>query len=243
MIPRLENTSGNASLFSSRKIVEDPSGWRDGKDYSPSLGIQNLDSVKSVHTCALACKHCRDGSAFGISPIWVRSEERFVHWCGDEVMRGLHSGSQEEAVTCSSGGSNVGVAGCGCCYSLPCLRRSMWWHSLRAGPSFRPMYFMIMSLRRSIRALPSISCGGRGWGSVRSWAPHKHRLVFLYLRVFWTALREALTPWGLHVWQTASLLQWSRKRGSYWADAEGLAPTETRGLWWSLLLRMKHWCR
>ncbi len=40
-----------------------------------------------------------------------------------------------------------------------CLSLSMWWQSLRAGPSFNPMYFMIMSLRKSIKALPSISCG------------------------------------------------------------------------------------
>lgn len=40
-----------------------------------------------------------------------------------------------------------------------CLSLSMWWQSLRAGPNFSPMYFMIMSLRKSIKALPSISCG------------------------------------------------------------------------------------
>lgn len=40
-----------------------------------------------------------------------------------------------------------------------CLSLSMWWQSLRAGPNFSPMYFMIISLRKSIKALPSISCG------------------------------------------------------------------------------------
>lgn len=45
------------------------------------------------------------------------------------------------------------------CYTLPCFSLSMWWHNFSAGPSFRPMYFMIISLRSSIRAFPSISCG------------------------------------------------------------------------------------
>lgn len=36
----------------------------------------------------------------------------------------------------------------------------MWKESLSAGPSFSPMYFIIMSLRSRSRALPSISCGG-----------------------------------------------------------------------------------
>lgn len=37
----------------------------------------------------------------------------------------------------------------------------MWWQSLSAGPSFSPMYFIMTSLRSSIRALPSISCRER----------------------------------------------------------------------------------
>lgn len=44
--------------------------------------------------------------------------------------------------------------------NLPCFSRSMWKESLRAGPSFSPMYFIIMSLRSRSRALPSISWGG-----------------------------------------------------------------------------------
>lgn len=44
-------------------------------------------------------------------------------------------------------------------YCLVCFSLSMWWQSLSAGPSFSPMYFMMMSLRSSIRALPSISWG------------------------------------------------------------------------------------
>ncbi len=47
----------------------------------------------------------------------------------------------------------------GSSYCFACLSLSMWWQSLRAGPSFNPMYFIIMSLRKSIKALPSISCG------------------------------------------------------------------------------------
>lgn len=38
------------------------------------------------------------------------------------------------------------------------LSLSMWKVSLRAGPSFKPMYFIIMSLRSNRSALPSISC-------------------------------------------------------------------------------------
>lgn len=38
------------------------------------------------------------------------------------------------------------------------LSLSMWKVSLRAGPSFKPMYFIIMSLRSKRRAFPSISC-------------------------------------------------------------------------------------
>lgn len=38
------------------------------------------------------------------------------------------------------------------------LSLSMWKVSLRAGPSFKPMYFIIMSLRSNRRAFPSISC-------------------------------------------------------------------------------------
>ena len=37
----------------------------------------------------------------------------------------------------------------------------MWKVSLRAGPSFKPMYFIIMSLRSNRRAFPSISCTDR----------------------------------------------------------------------------------
>lgn len=39
-----------------------------------------------------------------------------------------------------------------------CLSLSMWKVSLSAGPSFKPMYFIMVSLRSSSRALPSISC-------------------------------------------------------------------------------------
>lgn len=46
----------------------------------------------------------------------------------------------------------------GSCYGLNCFSLSMWWHNFSAGPSFSPMYFIIMSLRSSIRAFPSISC-------------------------------------------------------------------------------------
>lgn len=52
-------------------------------------------------------------------------------------------------------------------YCLVCFSLSMWWQSLSAGPSFSPMYFMMMSLRSSIRALPSIS-----WGDRRCPPPH-----------------------------------------------------------------------
>lgn len=38
------------------------------------------------------------------------------------------------------------------------LSLSIWKVSLRAGPSFKPMYFIIMSLRSNRRAFPSISC-------------------------------------------------------------------------------------
>lgn len=51
----------------------------------------------------------------------------------------------------------------GSSHSLPCFSLSMWWHNFSAGPNFRPMYFIIMSLRSSIRAFPSISCGGKTW--------------------------------------------------------------------------------
>lgn len=51
-------------------------------------------------------------------------------------------------------------------YSLPCFSFSMWWHSFSAGPSFRPMYFMIMSLLSSIRAFPSISCRKQRTGRI-----------------------------------------------------------------------------
>lgn len=51
-------------------------------------------------------------------------------------------------------------------YSLPCFSLSMWWHSFSAGPSFRPMYFMIMSLLSSIRAFPSISCRKQRTGRI-----------------------------------------------------------------------------
>lgn len=60
-------------------------------------------------------------------------------------------------------------------YCLICFSFSMWWQSLSAGPSFSPMYFIMTSLRNSIRALPSISCflnsstcGPSVWGSA-SW--------------------------------------------------------------------------
>lgn len=46
-------------------------------------------------------------------------------------------------------------------YCLVCFSFSMWWQSLSAGPSFSPMYFIMTSLRSSIRAVPSISCGER----------------------------------------------------------------------------------
>lgn len=52
------------------------------------------------------------------------------------------------------------VEGC-CLVSWPPQGRlslSIWKVSLRAGPSFKPMYFIIMSLRSNRSALPSISC-------------------------------------------------------------------------------------
>lgn len=62
------------------------------------------------------------------------------------------------------GGDGARVAHCLLCFSL-----SMWWHSLSAGPSFSPMYFMMMSLRSNISALPSISCReGRRRGHSRT---------------------------------------------------------------------------
>lgn len=95
------------------------------------------------------------------------------HHCRPHVLR---SGSRDEAATsgqsldvesrrprspCLPRESVGGLPGTllpGSCYSLPCLSLSMWWHSFSAGPSLRPMYFMIMSLRSNIRAFPSISC-------------------------------------------------------------------------------------
>lgn len=59
------------------------------------------------------------------------------------------------------------------------LSLSMWKVSLRAGPSFKPMYFIIMSLRSNRRALPSISWRGRKegrrgrfWCNGRTKTPH-----------------------------------------------------------------------
>lgn len=62
-------------------------------------------------------------------------------------------------------------------YCLVCFSFSMWWQSLRAGPSLSPMYFMMISLRSSISALPSIS-----WGERKS--------VSKYGNVCWTGLYD-----------------------------------------------------
>lgn len=64
---------------------------------------------------------------------------------------------------------------------------SMWKVSLSAGPSFKPMYFIIMSLRSNRRALPSISWRRKSleeskkrmrdhFGTAAEWKLHMHRI-------------------------------------------------------------------
>ncbi len=77
-------------------------------------------------------------------------------WRDEPVRWAAHGGfpSAPSVAACQCGGEvSVRVLHC-----LPCLSLSMWWQSLSAGPSFRPMYFITMSLLSNIRALPSISC-------------------------------------------------------------------------------------
>lgn len=138
--------------------------------------------------------------------------------------------------------------GCpGSSYSLPCFSLSMWWHNFSAGPSFRPMYFMIMSLRSSIRAFPSISWGNKEWDSIyflsffsltrNARAPNISTHGTVNLHVFWIVQHVGLTLWGQHPSQTASPLQWTRRRGFYWAATHSPAQTPApQGLWWSWLL-------
>lgn len=62
-------------------------------------------------------------------------------------------------------------------YCLVCFSFSMWWQSLSAGPSLSPMYFMMMSLRSNISALPSISWGERKWAPrIKIWEYDRHFL-------------------------------------------------------------------
>ncbi len=85
------------------------------------------------------------------SVLWLQMnvQDRCVSVC---VFMGLPISPLCSSVSCG-GEVSVRVRHC-----LPCLSLSMWWQSLSAGPSFRPMYFITMSLLSNIRALPSISC-------------------------------------------------------------------------------------
>lgn len=103
----------------------------------------------NVHTSTHSAQLFRDeGLVFTSAP----SKSIFMSW----------SGSNCKGTSCArtppAGGRVRSPCSSDSGYSLPCFSFSIWWHSLRAGPSFRPMYFMIMSLRSSIKALPSISC-------------------------------------------------------------------------------------
>lgn len=68
----------------------------------------------------------------------------------------------------------------------------------------------------------------------------------VHLHVFWIVQRVELKLWGQRPSQTASPLQWTRRRGFYWAAADSPAQTlELQDLWWSWLLPKQnthtHW--
>lgn len=88
-----------------------------------------------------------------------------------------------------------------------CLSLSIWNVSLSAGPSFRPMYFIMVSLRSNNRALPSISCS-RGeekghWliyeGMENTWLSWGFPIN---VHVFWKGQRGGQAK-GQYLWWTA----------------------------------------
>ncbi len=114
----------------------------------------------------------------------------------------------------------------GSSYCFACLSLSMWWQSLRAGPSFNPMYFIIMSLLKSIKALPSISCGKakqsiyyKIYSSILFWKSAKNNWktweIQKISRVSWRALRVGPVLVDQHHAQIASLPLYSRMMDFY----------------------------